>query len=92
MRENAAAKARRYLVEGRVMLLRVDVMGSFVVGSVRGDHGIVYRVAHEDGGWRCTCPAIGPCAHLLALQLVVVLPAASRLEGVPGKKLGDEED
>ncbi len=61
-------RARRYLTEGRVTLHLVEA------GRVRasctgfsGDH----RLGLEPGrGWWCTCPEVGLCAHLLAVQLV----------------------
>lgn len=71
MRENAAAKARRYLTEGRVVLELV--WHQEVAAAVRGDAAI-HRVEFSSRrGWRCTCPAVGRCAHLLAVGLVVAL-------------------
>ena len=71
MRENAEAKARRYLTEGRLVIL--DVTGSSVTGTCRGDAAL-YDVTHHRGrGWRCNCPARGRCAPLLAAGLVVVV-------------------
>jgi uncharacterized Zn finger protein len=70
-RENAATKARRLLAEGRL-----DVryrQGRDVRATVRGDSAEVYSVGHEPGRWWCTCPALGACSHLKALQLVVVV-------------------
>lgn len=70
-RENASAKARRYLCEGRVVLHRVDRIR--VVASVRGD-GTIHRVAYSRRAWTCTCPArTAACAHLLAVRLVVAV-------------------
>jgi uncharacterized Zn finger protein len=76
MRENAAAKARRYLVDGRVLLRRVT--DNTVLGFVRGD-GAVYRVTADPAGWRCDCPARGRCAH----QIAVALVTAPSSPGVP---------
>ncbi len=67
--ENVRSKARRYLAEGRLTLLRVDA--DAVSAECRGG-GAVYRVGFEDGAWSCTCPARGLCCHLLALQSVTV--------------------
>jgi hypothetical protein len=74
-RETAAAKACRYLAEGRLTVLEV---GPQIVRAVcRGD-GQVWRCGWWRGQWGCRCPAAGTfradCAHLLALRLVVVEP------------------
>ncbi|HEX9376548.1 MAG TPA: hypothetical protein VGB19_09960 [Actinomycetota bacterium] len=61
-------RARKYLTEGRMTLHLVEP------GRIRatctgfsGDH----RLGLEPGqGWWCTCPEVGLCAHLLAVQLV----------------------
>jgi hypothetical protein len=55
MRENSAAKARRLLAEGRVIVTHVD--GRDVSATVRGDSGAVYAVAHRPGQWSCSCKA-----------------------------------
>lgn len=75
-RENAAGKARRYLLEGRVVLL--EVSADTVAAVVRGDAAL--RRVDYDGrrGWRCTCPAIGRCCHLLAVGLVVAVGSTPR--------------
>lgn len=66
-RESAATKARRYLVEGRVV---VEVVGTgHLLATVRGD-GALHRVTYGRGGWLCACPARSRCAHLLAVGLV----------------------
>ena len=71
MRENAAAKARRYLAEGRLLLERVDRRQ--VVATCRGD-GTVHRLGWtRNAGWTCTCEARGRCSHLLAVGLVVAV-------------------
>lgn len=67
-RENAAAKARRYLTEGRVIL--TNVSDGHVVASVRGE-GAIYISTYAYGTWRCSCPAHSDgCCHLRALRLV----------------------
>lgn len=66
-RENADAKARRYLVEGRVVIRQVGA--GYVNADVRGD-GAVWSVTYRRGGWYCPCPARGRCCHLLAVGLV----------------------
>ncbi len=71
MRENAAVKAKRYLVEGRLVIERVDHFG--IAATCRGD-GALHRCGWRPArGWACTCPARGRCAHLLALGSVVAV-------------------
>jgi hypothetical protein len=77
-RETAAQKARRLLLEGRLMVSRVDPeLGSgLVIAECRGDSGEVYSLGHDPtkNEWRCTCPELrGNCSHLQALKLVVVI-------------------
>jgi uncharacterized Zn finger protein len=70
-RENAAAKARGYLAEGRLVVTEVD--GETVQATCRGD-GLVHRIEHtRRRGWRCTCPASTACSHLIATRLVTVI-------------------
>jgi uncharacterized Zn finger protein len=76
MRENAEAKARRYLGEGRLELQRVD--SHAVLARCLGDEGDSYSVCWDEDrkSWCCDCPAFGPrCAHVLALARVVRKPA-----------------
>ena len=71
MRETAAAKARRYLSEGRVILTRVgpDRVDAFV----RGD-AAVHASGYRNGEWRCTCPArTDACSHLRSLKLITAV-------------------
>ena len=75
-RENAEAKGRRYLAEGRLELVRVDFDTERpvpIAALCRGD-GREYRLLYRAGdGWSCDCEARGRCAHLVALGLVVNL-------------------
>lgn len=67
--EAARHKARRYLLEGRVV---VDEAGAgHIRATVRGD-GVLHHVSCDDDGWHCTCPRTQPgsCSHVLALMLV----------------------
>jgi hypothetical protein len=73
-RENAATKGRRLLVEGRLLVERVD--GNAVRATCRGDSGAVYRLGHDGAGWFCDCAARSTCSHLRALMLVTVRRAA----------------
>jgi len=76
-RENAQAKGRRMLTEGRLRVLRIERSG-LIVAECRGDSGEVYTLGFEPmwGQWRCTCEAKGRCSHIIALMLVVTAPAA----------------
>ena len=66
-RENAEAKGRRYLVEGRLVVEHAT--GGEIRAHCRGG-GQVYDLGLERGEWFCSCPALGLCSHLVALQLV----------------------
>ena len=72
-REGPQQKARRYLLEGRVMIRSVGPQG--VRAHVRGQ-GHLYNVAYEaGGGWSCTCLArTSRCCHVVAVQIVVAVP------------------
>jgi len=69
-REAVDEKGRRYLTEGR---LRVHTARpGAIVAECRGN-GQVYQLGWSaQAGWMCECPARGRCAHLVALELVVV--------------------
>lgn len=70
--EGAPAKARRYLTEGRLSVLRVD--RKIIQAQCRGD-GQTYACGWYTGRWRCSCEArTDQCAHLRALRLVVDRP------------------
>jgi hypothetical protein len=60
-REPLAAKAARYLAEGRLVVLQVD--GDSIAAECRGS-GEVYRLGHspsrKGGWWWCSCPRQGP--------------------------------
>lgn len=77
-RETAQDKARRMLVEGRLIVReagRPDKKGR-ITAECRGDSGDVYLLGYDPkkNEWRCTCPGRGDCSHLKALQLVCVKP------------------
>lgn len=67
MRENPAAKARRYLTEGRVIV--TAVAPGTVTAIVRGD-GVRHVTSWRHGEWTCTCPARSVCCHLLAVRTI----------------------
>jgi uncharacterized Zn finger protein len=77
-RETVESKARRYLAEGRLVVLQVD--GDSIAAECRGA-GEVYRLGHRTGRrggwWWCSCPAKGHCCHLAALQLVTAVRRAA---------------
>ena len=71
MRETAAAKASRYLVEGRLVVTRIDP--GHVTSRCRGD-GAIHLQAYAAGDWRCSCRArTDQCCHLRALRRVVAV-------------------
>lgn len=70
MRENARVKAKRLLVESRVMLR--SVAPGRVNALVRGDSGCLREVTY-DGHWFCPCPARGTCSHIMAVESVVLV-------------------
>lgn len=72
-RENAATKARRLLIEGRVMVRYCGPEG--VRAFVRGS-GEVHHVTYDAGHWSCSCPARGRCSHRQAVESVVAIGKA----------------
>lgn len=76
----AQRKAMRLLVEGRVVVKRIDVDGPkamLVVAEVRGDSGDTYTCGHDPQRrqWRCTCPEMrGDCSHIAAVKMVTSIP------------------
>ena len=68
MRESVHVKGKRYLLEGRLVVRLVN--DERVEATCRGG-GASYELSHDGSRWRCSCPALGHCAHLVALQLVV---------------------
>lgn len=69
-REDAQAKGRRYVSEGRLVVDHVN--GDAVHATCRGN-GAAYELGHDIvNGWWCTCEAKTTCAHLHALMAVTV--------------------
>lgn len=66
-REGAEVKGRRYLTDGRV-IVELPQPGRF--RAIVRDGGLIYVVTFGRGGWHCTCPARGVCAHLAATHLI----------------------
>jgi uncharacterized Zn finger protein len=72
MRESAFTKGRRYVVEARLRVLRVE--NDRLEASCRGD-GRVYFLGWHGGRWFCDCPSrTDQCSHLIAMRLVAVAP------------------
>ncbi|MEO8694807.1 MAG: SWIM zinc finger family protein [Acidimicrobiales bacterium] len=72
MSGNYKTKALAYLAEGRVTV--ISITPTTVTANVKGA-GEIYIVTAGADGWRCTCPAKGPCCHIWATQLVAVKPS-----------------
>jgi hypothetical protein len=75
-REDSFAKGRHLLVEGRLLIRRVD--DSTVLAECRGDSGEIYALTSDQERWTCSCPAVERCSHAVALRLVVVRPTGAR--------------
>lgn len=76
-RETVDEKARRLLIEGRLIVRTVGGPNGLIVAECRGDSGDVYSLGWDPvkSEWRCTCPEQrGGCSHLKSLQLVCVKP------------------
>ena len=66
-REDAALKAHRLLLAGKVRV--VHAVGRDVRVVVEGDHD-TYVVEHTTGGWTCPCPSWRTCSHQIAPRTV----------------------
>jgi hypothetical protein len=75
-RETTHAKALRYLIAGKLRVIRVTP--DEITAVITGDTG-TYRLGWHRrvrGGWYCMCPAYTPaCCHLIALKVVVTVPS-----------------
>jgi hypothetical protein len=72
--ETIAQKARRYLTEGRLIVLSVGE--GEITASCRGsdqDYFLGFDPSRQ--AWWCGCPSRSRCSHLEALQLVTRRPA-----------------
>jgi hypothetical protein len=76
-RENIAAKAQRYLCEGRIRVLRCNDDEGTILADVRGT-GAIYVTECDDERWRCNCSARGECCHVLALKFVTAFEPRER--------------
>jgi hypothetical protein len=80
MREHARDRGRRLLVEGRLVIRRVDDVE--IRALCRGDSGQMHELGyHPSGGWFCSCEARTQCAHLYGLQLTTIAPGGSVILG-----------
>jgi hypothetical protein len=70
--EGVVAKGRRLVVEGRLVVEKVD--GGLAVASCRGDSSEIYHLGYDPRAneWRCACPARRMCSHIVGLQLATV--------------------
>jgi len=76
---SAEEKAHRLLIEGRLTIEKV--VDGLIIARCRGySDGEVYTLGYrpDEKRWGCTCPGNRDfhrvCAHLRALQLVVLKP------------------
>jgi hypothetical protein len=82
-RESADDKARRYIAEGRLEVVRLDPDRGLIHARCRGTDEL-YDLGFDPGDmvWRCTCEASVKfhrrCSHLRALQLVTTRPRPIR--------------
>jgi uncharacterized Zn finger protein len=76
MREIIEDKAARLLTTGSVWIKWTSPEN--VCAVVRGDTG-VYDVDLHGGRWSCSCEARVECSHLMAVMLVTVPVAQSRV-------------
>lgn len=90
MARSAADKAHQILAEGRLTVERMRGDGLIVARCKGFSDGEVYALGYDprgDGEWRCTCKANTDfhrrCAHLMALQLVVVRPSSEERATLP---------
>ena len=70
-RESYRQKGERYLIHGRIT---ITSLGPEIVTATARGTGEIHHVTATADGWRCTCPAKGPCCHIWATQLVVLKP------------------
>lgn len=68
-RENVMAKAQRYLIEGRVRILRCNDDEGTILADVRGT-GAIYTTECDGERWRCTCSARSECCHIISLKYI----------------------
>lgn len=79
-RETVASKGARYVLSGRLRIIRVA--GNQIEATCRGG-GHVYRLGYDQGFW-CSCPARGRCCHIAALEHVVALDESDVVAAASG--------
>jgi hypothetical protein len=68
VRESAASKAERLLLEGRLVI--TSARPRHVIARCRGE-GAIHRLGFQSGLWTCSCPVrTDACSHLIALRRV----------------------
>lgn len=75
MSQKILDKADKYLCEGRVTVLKVDVAAGDALVEVRGTEPYKVRFV---GVWTCDCPSrVDRCAHVVAAEKIVNMASAS---------------
>lgn len=70
-RESADTKAKRYLLEGRVI---VTAVGPGYLEAVCRGEGHLWHQNYRSGIWSCDCPVRSDgCSHLHAVRRVVAV-------------------
>ena len=72
-RETALQRGMRFLLEGRLVILRVN--DERIEARCRGGSGEIHDLGFDERGWHCSCPALTRCSHLHALQAVCLTPS-----------------
>lgn len=70
MSSNTIAKAKQYLIDGKVRVFSVRPQEATFL--VQGSADAPYRVYYYAGSWTCACPAQVECAHIQACKLIYV--------------------
>jgi len=73
-RENLHEKSRRLLADGNVYVKWATE--GVIAAAVRGDSGIHDVRWTRNGGWACSCRALGGCSHQEAVRSVTMPPVS----------------
>lgn len=74
VRENVETRGRRYLVEGRLTLMTLNMHRGIITARCVG-RGQTHHLGYNASGYWCDCEARSRCAHLVALELVTEKPS-----------------